>query len=909
MAATSILGHPFKLNKSSSTPLSLFGINGYHQKTYKFTYGSNSPRFEKRRLQRGKTVITLVADPTLYGIQHVVEEKSMMLDLTALVTVKFKKAGSLKEMIRRSVEAATSPQEGCVILQLVSKEVDPETMKPKLSKEAVLHWSNSPKAEAEHHTYRVNLKIDPNFGVPGAIYVCNQYQEEFFLVSISVEGIVHFACRSWIQPAKVDSETRVFFYDKAHLPSRTPMGLVELRQRELKELQGDGTGLRLPSDRIYDYGVYNDLGNPDKGTDYVRPTLGGEKNPYPRRCRTGRPPTTTDMNAENPASPSLPAYVPRDEEYEERKKEFMSRGKMKAILRNIIPILIAKIFGEKNFYVAVDVDQQHQSKSNMKIVSLDKLLNRNPILKIFSKTQEMIERIVNLDPPKYISKDVIWGLLDNEFGRRVLAGVNPVNIEKLKVFPPASKLDPSIYGPQESALKEEHIISFLEGMSVQQAMDEEKMFILDYHDICLPFVDGINAIEGRKTYATRTIFFLTPLGTLKPVAVELSLPLAEETASSKQVLTPPTDGTTNWLWQLAKEHVCSNDAAIHTLVNHWLRIHACMEPFVIAAHRNLSVMHPIFKLLHPHMRYIMKTNAFSREVLINAGAIIESFNAPAKYCMQLSCYAYRDWWRFDLEGLPADLIRRGMAVPDSTYPHGMRLIIKDYPYAQDGLLIWSAVENLVMKYVNYYYPEAILVQNDTELQAWYNESVNTGHADLCNATWWPKLSTPKDLINILTTIIWTVTGQHAVLNFGQYSYGAYMPARPPFMRRLLPSEQDPDYELFLANPQEYFLSSVPSFTQAAQFASVLDTGSAHSPDEEYIGERKDLSCWSGEPEILEAFYKFSLDMKTIELEIEKRNSDPRLRNRCGAGTFPFELLIPSSGSGTTSRGVPNSVTA
>ncbi|KAL0419585.1 UNVERIFIED_CONTAM: Linoleate 13S-lipoxygenase 3-1, chloroplastic [Sesamum radiatum] len=830
------------------------------------------------------------------------QEKSGMVDLTALVKVKFSKAGSVKELIRRSVEAATSSVEGGVVLQLVSKD-DPETKKAKLSEEAVLHWSSSSKAEAEHRTYEVNFKIDPNFGLPGAIYVHSRHQDEFFLMSVSVEGIVHFACRSWIQPLTVDSESR------ACLPSQTPTGLIELRQRELKDLRGDGKGLRLPSDRIYDYDVYNDLGNPDKGTDYARPTLGGGNDPYPRRCRSGRPPTTTDVSAESPPSPSLPAYVPRDEEYGEQKKEFMSHGRKNAILGNIIPLLIAKIFGEKNFYVAVDADNQHKNKSKMTIVSLDKLLDKNPILKILSNIQEAIERMFKLDPPKYISKDAIWGLPDDEFGRRVLAGVNPVSIEKLKVFPPVSKLDPSIYGPQESALKEEHIVSLLEGMSVQQAMDEDKLFILDYHDIYLPYVERINSIEGRKTYATRTIFFLTPYGSLKPIAIELSLPLAEQRASSKLVLTPPTDGTAYWLWQLGKEHVCSNDAAIQTLINHWLRIHASMEPFFIAAHRNLSVMHPIFKLLHPHMRYIMKTNSFSRDILINAGGMIETFHAPAKYCMEFSCSAYRDWWRFDLEGLPADLIRRGMAVPDSTYPYGLRLNIDDYPYAQDGLLIWSAIENLVTKYVNHYYPEAILVQDDTELQAWYNESVNKGHADLSNAAWWPKLSTPKDLINILTTIIWTVTGQHAVMNFGQHPYGAYIPARPPFMRRLLPSENDPDYEHFLANPQEYFLSSLPTFTQAAQFAAILHTGSGHSPDEEYIGERNDLSSWASEPEILEAFYEFSLDTKAIAQEIARRNSDPRLRNRCGAGAFPFELLIPSSGSGTTSRGVPNSVTA
>lgn len=66
-----------------------------------------------------------------------------------------------------------------------------------------------------------------------------------------------------------------------------------LRDRELKNKRGDGKGQRLLVDRIYDYDTYNDLGNPDKGVEFTRSTLGGEKNPHPRRCRTGRPNTAT----------------------------------------------------------------------------------------------------------------------------------------------------------------------------------------------------------------------------------------------------------------------------------------------------------------------------------------------------------------------------------------------------------------------------------------------------------------------------------------------------------------------------------------------------------------------------------------------------------------------------------------
>ncbi|XP_077236378.1 linoleate 13S-lipoxygenase 3-1, chloroplastic-like [Tasmannia lanceolata] len=912
MAGTKEIMGSFLVEKSSLIPSSRSLLLSHHHQN-KLFFSPALISLDKRRFNNRKLVRTPVAAISENFVVKSISEKPVKFKVRAVVTIKKKHKEDLRETIVKNLDALSDSIGRNVVLELVSTEINPRTSMAKKSKEAVLRdWLKKANLKAERVVYTAEFAVDSSFGVPGAITVSNKHQREFYLESIVVEGFacgpVHFACNSWVQTTKDHPGKRIFFSNKPYLPSETPAGLKELREKELKELRGDGKGVRKLSDRIYDYDTYNDLGNPDRGIEFSRPILGGEDLPYPRRCRTGRLPTDTDILAESRVEKPLPMYVPRDEAFEETKQDTFSMKRLKGVLHNLIPSLIASISSEHHdFRGFSDIDRLYKEGLLLNFGLQDELMKKLPLPKIVTKLQESSKGLLKYDTPSIIYKDKHAWLRDDEFARQTLAGINPVTIQKLEVFPPVSKLDPAIYGPPESAIKEEHIIGHLNGMSVQQAMDENKLFIVDYHDIYVPLLDRINAQDGRKAYGTRTLFFLTPLGTLKPIAIELSLSPLLPNSPSKRVLTPPNDATTSWLWQLAKAHVCSNDAGVHQLANHWLRTHACMEPFILAAHRQLSAMHPIFKLLDPHMRYNLEINAIARQVLINADGVIESCFTPGQYCMDISVNAYRDHWRFDLEGLPADLIRRGIAIEDPTKPHGLKLLIEDYPYANDGLLIWSAIENWVRTYVQAYYPDSDRIRNDTELQAWYWESINVGHADKRHEKWWPRLANPEDLVSILTTLIWLASAQHAALNFGQYPLGGYVPNRPPLMRRLIPDEKDPEYLNFLADPQRFFFSALPSLLQATKFMAVVDTLSTHSADEEYIGERSQPSTWTGDADIVEAFFEFSAEVRRIEETIERRNAEPKLRNRCGAGVHPYELLVPSSEPGVTGKGVPNSV--
>ena len=70
-----------------------------------------------------------------------------------------------------------------------------------------------------------------------------------------------------------------------------------------------------------------------------------------------------------------------------------------------------------------------------------------------------------------------------------------------------------------------------------------------------------------------------------------------------------------------------------------------------------------------------------------------------------------------------------MARGDPKKAEELELLIKDYPYAVDGLAVWSAIETWVDEYCRIYYPCDDVLRSDVELQAWWKEVREVGHGD------------------------------------------------------------------------------------------------------------------------------------------------------------------------------------
>ncbi|KAG8646336.1 hypothetical protein MANES_10G148800v8 [Manihot esculenta] len=596
-----------------------------------------------------------IIDKAMSDINHDGEAVSVKANVTVKVTV----GGLISSIgITKPLEELTDIIGKSLLLELVSAELDPKTGLEKDTVKSYAHIRLGIRKPGEVKL-EAKFKVPDGFGEIGAILLENEHRKEIFIGSIELEGFpngpVTVSCNSWVHSKRDNPKKRIFFTNKSFLPIDTPNGLKRLREEELKNLQGNGQGERKSFERIFDYDVYNDLANPDSTEDLARPVLGGKKYPYPRRCRTGRPRTKKDPLTE---SRSSDFYVPRDEAFGELKQATFGVNTVKSVLHALLPTIETAIVDDKlgfPHFTAIDKlfeDGVELPKEVKKPWYLHTLLPR--AVKAVKDTKD---EILRFETPELFDRDKFSWFRDEEFSRQTLAGLNPYGIELVTEWPLTSKLDPEVYGPPKSAITKEIIEKEIKGfMTVEEALRQKRLFMLDYHDILLPYVAKVRALEGTTLYGSRTLFFLVNDSTLRPVAIELTRPPIGGQPQWKQVFTPSFDATSCWLWRMAKAHALAHDSGIHQLVSHWLRTHCCVEPYIIAAHRQLSEMHPIFRLLHPHFRYTMEINALARESLINAGGIIESSFSPGKYSMELSSVAYDKLWRFDTEALPADLI-------------------------------------------------------------------------------------------------------------------------------------------------------------------------------------------------------------------------------------------------------------
>ncbi|XP_066357470.1 probable linoleate 9S-lipoxygenase 4 [Miscanthus floridulus] len=656
--------------------------------------------------------------------------------------------------------------------------------------------------------------------------------------------------------------------------------------------------------------VGSTTGDPDK-EDHARPVLGGTAtHPYPRRCRTGRPLFKTDGVTETRKHMiNLDFYIPPDERFSPTKLAEVLTLAVQAVTYFVLPESKALFHGNTNSFRSFDqLKGDLYRKPQQPVVDgqvMDKLKTSVPSHETYKQVSKMVkETPVKFPIPQVIEHEPEAWRTDEEFAREMLAGLNPVVIKRLEVFPPVSR------GGKESSITAKHTERQLQGRTVQKALDEKRLYILDHHDYLMPYLRRINTQQGVCVYASRTLLFLKDDGTLKPLVIELSLP--GDSDETSRVFLPASQGTDGHLWWLAKAHVSVNDSGYHQLISHWLFTHATVEPFIIATKRQLSAMHPIHKLLEPHFKDNMQINTLARSILLSAGGILETTMFPGKYAMEMSCAIYSEW-RFTDQGLPNELVKRGMASKDPRTPSGLFLTVEDYPYAVDGMDVWRAIDGWVQSYCAHFYHSDAAVAADAELQAWWHDVRTVGHGDRQrDPACWLELDTVANLAESLSTLIWIASALHAAVNFGQYGYAGFMPNRPTRCRRFVPLPGSTEMAQLEADPDRFFLDTVPDRFTTTLGLTLIEVLSNHTSDELYLGQRA-TAAWTDDGEVLQLLDRFRDELRRVEKRVTERNRDLRLKNRKGPAKVPYTLLFPDVGNvggkekGITGKGIPNSV--
>ncbi|KAM3390864.1 hypothetical protein ACQJBY_012470 [Aegilops geniculata] len=758
---------------------------------------------------------------------------------------------------------------------------------------------------------------DGALGAPGAVLVTNHCDFPVYLKLLSLSSpAVHFVCDGWVHPVG-KHPYRLFFTNDAYVKEKTPAALLKDREDELRLLRGEGVPADEPLqkwDRVYDYAVHNDLGNPDLRKDLARPVLGGSKEyPYPRRTRTSRPPTKTDPESEAraPLEQEEGIYVPCDERVGP------------AISAPNLPKLGGHFKSLEDIHSLFGLGRPTLLSLAIQVAAT--------LFRILDSTRYTIKELIDgaakpvFSIPKVISVNLEKWRTDEEFAREMLAGTNPVSIKRVTKFPLTSELERAVYGDQDSRITKEHVEKNMGNMTVPQAIQEGKLYAVDHHDWVMPYLKRINELPGaeekgeispRKAYAARTLLLLQDDSTLKPLAIELSSPHPENErlgAISTVYTTQAAKAGDNTFtaWELAKAHAAANDASKNNFIYHWLNAHATMEPVVIAANRQMSVLHPIHKLLKPHFRKTLETNATARQIIFGAGdrrkgggiyrGIHEVAFFPSKYGMEMSSKAYRTW-NFTELALPNELIKRGVARGDPKKPEELELLIKDYPYAVDGLEIWTAIKEWVTDYCTIYYADGDgAVAGDSELQAWWSEVRHVGHGDLSDAPWWPAMDCVGDLVETCATIIWLSSAYHAAISFGQYAYQGFVPNRPTITSREMPARAG------AAVTVAEFLGSITPRTEAFALMA-LTMAPPVKPEEALLGERPDMERWTTDRRAAKALLEFQAELEAVAKAIAKRNADGTLKNRSGPVEVPYTLLTPTADPGSPHiAGIPNSI--
>ncbi|KAF5895020.1 arachidonate 12-lipoxygenase, 12S-type-like, partial [Clarias magur] len=362
------------------------------------------------------------------------------------------------------------------------------------------------------------------------------------------------------------------------------------------------------------------------------------------------------------------------------------------------------------------------------------------------------------------------------FGHQFMNGANPRMIERCRDL------------PSNFAVHGNMVQAFLHSKTtLDKELEAGNIYLVDY-----AILDGIpgNVINGKQQYiaAPLCLLYEHPDKGLIPIAIQL-----EQNPTKDTPIFLPNDRPLAWL--LAKMWVRHAEFQIFEVLSHLLRTHLIAEVFCVATLRQLPAVHPIYKLLIPHLKYTLEINCRARTGLISSNGIFkQAVSTGGDGLLRLAQKEYNLLTYRSLQPY-CDLRDRDVSK------------LNKYFYRDHSLLLWDSIEKFVSSIVSLYYKSDHEVLQDAELQAWIKDMVEEGFANASNFGLPNELHNEQELITLLSVIIFTSSAQHAAINNGQFDFCSWVFNTPCTMRQPPPTDKD-------SVTMDLILSTLPDINQS-----------------------------------------------------------------------------------------------
>lgn len=495
-------------------------------------------------------------------------------------------------------------------------------------------------------------------------------------------------------------------------------------------------------------------------------------------------------------------------------------------------------------------------KENMKLLDLESEQSSNVAFSTrgfedFPSLEDYNSLFVDIRLPQ-ISKRFQEDLI---FAYMRVAGPNPLMLQQL------SEGDQPLQVTNE---KYQQIIErFNFSDSLEAALQEGRLYKADYSmlkDMAQgSFPNNVKKYPG----APLALFAVPPVNSSSRSLIPVAIQCQQPSVSENPPVFTPLDGSN---WMVAKTIVNMADSNYHELVSHLGRTHLFVEPFVLATKRKLPENHKLRILLEPHFEGTILINYGAHTSLIATGGQVDKLLASTIEDDRVLAIEGAKSYLHNFNDVMFPKTLKSPGVGDSAQ-------LPDYPYRDDGGLIWEAIHTWVSAYLRINYTSDQQVLKDQDLQNWAKELVSDqgGRLKKFGEDASGAIKTLDYLIDAVTSVIFTGSAQHAAVNFPQSELMSYAPAFPLALFSPAPTSSD---------EQGNFMSMLPSVDRAQTQIEVVGLlGSVYYTQlgQYNKGHFKD-------PKVKSSLGQFQNRLRDVEIEISKKNSS-RL--------MPYKFLLPS----------------